>query len=277
MVYVDGAQADLVPLLNEYPRGSMERDILKDMEESSEVFRFDSQDELKFELSMRANTVNSARSLNSSGMDFSTFKDSRCNSDFWERKENGGFLLLNGVSPASAIRDIFQNGRKYATECATAMVIVFLGALVRSYGDALFNSTFPKIYLMNWVRLDPLLKGIGVPRKTPKLLLGDRGYFNNPEYNPETPEWQGENVIVLPNDMYYGHGIGITTADNIIKSLNGNRKEGATQSAYQTDTAARPDYGELYKRYQAAAPVQTATSLVWQSFPAERRRASAMR
>lgn len=277
MVYVDGARADLVPLLNEYPRGSMERDILKDMDESSEVFRFDSQDELKFELTLRANTVNSARSLNSSGMDFSTFKESRCNLEFWERKDNGGFLLLNGVSPASAIRDIFQNGRKYATECATAMVIVFYGALVRSYSDALFNSTFPRINLMNWIKLDPLLKGIGVPHKTPKLLLGDRGYFSNPDFDPETPEWQGENVIVLPNAMYYGHGIGITTADNIIKVLNENRKEGATQTAYQTDSAARPDYSELYKRYLAAPPVQTAASLVWQPFPAERRRVSAMR
>jgi protein-glutamine gamma-glutamyltransferase len=277
MVYVDGARADLVPLLNEYPRGSMERDILKDMDESSEVFRFDSQDELKFELTLRANTVNSARSLNSSGMDFSTFKESRCNLELWERKDNGGFLLLNGVSPASAIRDIFQNGRKYATECATAMVIVFYGALVRSYSDALFNSTFPRINLMNWIKLDPLLKGIGVPHKTPKLLLGDRGYFSNPDFDPETPEWQGENVIVLPNAMYYGHGIGITTADNIIKVLNENRKEGATQTAYQTDSAARPDYSELYKRYLAAPPVQTAASLVWQPFPAERRRVSAMR
>jgi len=277
MIYVDGARADLTPLLNEYPRGSMERDILKDMEDSSEVFRFGSQDELKFELTLRTNTVNSARSLNNSGMDFSTFKESRCNLEYWERKENGGFLLLNGVSPASAIRDIFQSGRKYATECATAMVIVFYGALVRSYGDALFNSTFPRIYLMNWSRLDPLLKGIGMPRKTPKLLLGDRGYFSNPEFDPETPEWQGENVIVLPNAMYYGHGIGITTADNIIKVLNENRKEGATQTAYQTDSAARPDYSELYKRYEAAAPVQTAAPLVWQSFPAGRRRVSVMR
>ncbi len=277
MVYVDGTQADLIPLLNSFPRGSMERDILKDMEESREAFRFRTEDELKFELTFRANTVNSARSLNGSGMDFSTFKDSRCNTAYWERKENGGFLLRGGVSPASAIRDIFQNGRKYATECATAMVIVFYGALVRSYGDALFNSTFPRIYLMNWIRLDPLLKDIGIPHKTPKLLLGDRGYFSNPDFDPETPEWQGENVIVLPNALYYGHGIGITTADNIIAALNENRKEGATQTAYQQDSAARPDFSELYRRYAAATSVQTAASLVWPAFPAERRRVFAMR
>lgn len=37
--------------------------------------------------------------------------------------DEGGFLLRSGVTPASAIRDIFRNGRQYGFECATAIVI----------------------------------------------------------------------------------------------------------------------------------------------------------
>lgn len=272
MVYLGGARLDPATILSDLPSGSMERVILKSMNESEEVFRFGTEDELKFELELRAQTANAARSLNASGMDFAVFHRSRCNETYWERKENGGFLLREGVSPAAAIRDIFQNGRKYATECATAMVIVIYGALLRVYSDALFDATFPSIYLMNWNRLDPLLKNIGIPRKTPALIIGDRGYFNNPDVNPQTPEWQGENVIVLPDALYYGHGIGIAKADSIIAALNQNRKEGATRAAYLMDSAARPSYSALYKRYAAAASARTAQApIVWPPFPAPRR------
>jgi ubiquitin len=55
---------------------------------------------------------------------------------------------------------------------------------------------------------------------------GDCRYFKNPDVNPETPQWQGENVIDLNDGKYYGHGIGIRTADEIINALNERRKEG---------------------------------------------------
>lgn len=271
MVFVGGSRFDTAPLQSTFPAGSTERLILKTMAESGDAFRYGSEGELKFELTLRTQTANAAKELNGSGLDFAVFHESRCNEAYWVRKQNGGFSLKDGASPAAAIRDIFQNGRKYATECATAMVIVYYGALLRVYGDALFNSTFPSIYLMNWSRLDPLLKEVGIPRKVSELLIGDRGYFNNPDVNPQTPEWQGENVIVLPNSLYYGHGMGITTAENIIAALNENRKQGARRSAYLMDSAARPDYGTLYKVYAASAPRGEA-SIVWQPFPTPRRR-----
>jgi protein-glutamine gamma-glutamyltransferase len=60
--------------------------------------------------------------------------------------------------------------------------------------------------------------------------------------NPLTPEWQGENVFDLGGGVYYGHGMGVTRADRILRALDGARKEGATRPAYLMDTVKRQDY-----------------------------------
>ncbi|MPN63583.1 Protein-glutamine gamma-glutamyltransferase [bioreactor metagenome] len=145
------------------------------------------------------------------------------------------------------------------------MVILYYKALLEVFGDELFDATFPKITLMNWHALDPLIREVGIPRPVADVLLGDRGYFDNPDVDPETPQWQGENVIVLPDDLYYGHGIGIRTADEMIRALNGNRFEGATQSAEFLDSLARPNFKKLYQVMprEASRPAV----LDWTSFP----------
>ncbi|MDR1629917.1 MAG: protein-glutamine gamma-glutamyltransferase [Oscillospiraceae bacterium] len=245
MIAVQGG-FDYNALLNSYPPNSVERQVLEAMQNSTTTYRFDSLGVLQFELSVRRELVLSAEKLNKSYLSFATFQDSRCNEDYWERTPNGGFLLKRGVSAADAINDIFTNGRKYATECATAMVIVHYKALLEVYKKELFERTFTSIYLMDWELRQPLLREISVPRKVSELLLGDRGYFNNPDVDPKTPWWQGENVIVLPNNLFYGHGIGIRTADQIIQSLNRSRRQGATRTAYLMDSAARPNYQRLY-------------------------------
>ena len=68
--------------------------------------------------------MNAAHALNKSGMGFDVFHKSKCNEDYWFRTDNGGFRLKSGIKGSDAINDIYQNGRKYKTECATAMVIV---------------------------------------------------------------------------------------------------------------------------------------------------------
>ena len=83
-------------------------------------------------------------------------------------------------------------------------------------------------------------------------LPGDRRYFANPDVNPETPEWQGENVIDLGDGLYFGHGIGTHKAETFIRDLNDNRKGDATREAYLVKKAGRPDFKRLYNLYEDA-------------------------
>ncbi len=266
MIIISGSTFNISETIDEYPENSVERQLLEQMSKSEETYRYDTLEQLKFELSLRREIVDASRALNRSGLKFAVFHETKCNPEYWDRTSNGGFRLKSGVKPSDAIRDIFENGRQYATECATAMVIVYYGALLEVFPEKTFNRLFPSIYLMNWHRLDSLLREVGTPKRVADILLGDRCYFRNPEVNPKTPELQGENVIVLPNGLYYGHGMGIANADQIIRALNANRKEGATQSAYfMDDSAARPNFKRLAEASQSAA-VRPAV-LHWRPFP----------
>lgn len=266
MITIAGSPFQISEIIGGYSENSVERQLLEQMSKSAQTYRYDTVGQLKFELTLRAEIVDAARALNRSGLRFAVFHKSECNPEYWDRTGNGGFRLKSGAKPGDAIRDIFKNGRKYATECATAMVIVYYGALLEVFSEETFNRLFSSIYLMNWHELDPLLREVGTPRRAADILLGDRCYFNNPEVDPQTPELQGENVIVLPGGLYYGHGVGIVNADRIIRMLNDNRKEGATQSAYfMEDTAARPNFKRLEEASQRVAARPSV--LYWEPFP----------
>jgi protein-glutamine gamma-glutamyltransferase len=249
MLLVDNKPIDAA-LLEEYPAGSIERKALEIMQKSEETLRYNSLDELKFELRLRSAIVRAAEDLNRSGMRFAVFSKSYAHPDYWTRRSDGGFLLKTGVRASDAIRDIFKNGRLYGTECATAMPIVYLKALLDVFGDEAFNRMFTTIYLMNWRYLPAELSATGRMQKTKTYLPGDRRYIANPDVDPQTPEWQGENVIDLGNGLYYGHGMGKRTVDEIIRALNFNRFAGARREAYLMDTAGRPDFRRLFRDYQ---------------------------
>lgn len=245
MIFIAGKKTapESIPGISQ---GSVENTVLTQLAASSKKLDYDSEEQLLFELHVRSQTVAAARELDRSGMDFAIFRKSRCNPNFWDRTAEGGFRLKSGAKPSAAILDIFEHGRKYATECATAMVIVYYRALLAVWGAETFDRIFPKIELMNWHHLDRLLREVGLMKKEPFYLPGDRRYFANPDVDPLTPEWQGENVIALNGNLYYGHGVGIHDADFIIRSLNGNRIEDADESAYLMDSAGRPNYKNLF-------------------------------
>lgn len=262
MITVSGYLFNISSIANDYPANSFEMHLLNKMIASSEEYQYNNLNQLKFELDLRKEIVNTSIDLNNSDLAFSNFNESKCNPEYWFRTNNGGFKLKEGVNPNEAIIDIFVNGSKYATECATALMIVYYKALLNTYSNELFNKLFPKIYLMDWDVTEPLLIDVTFLHKTKDILPGDRGYFENPDFDPATPEWQGENVIILPDSMYYGHGIGITTSEEIIQALNSTRIAGATQTAYLLDSIGRPNFKKL-----TAANNNPAKSLVWQPFP----------
>lgn len=265
MIIVSNTSFDISTIVNDYPENSTQQQLLEKMAESRDTYKYDNVSQLKFELDYRGKIVDSAIGLNKSGLAFSTFKDSKCNPEYWIRTDNGGFIKKVGVKSGSAISDIYKSGKSYATECATAIMIIYYKALLDICKEDLFNKLFPEIYLMDWDVREPLLKEAAAPKAVTEILLGDRGYFSNPDFNPKTPEWMGENVIVLPDSMYYGHGIGIAAADTIIDALNSRRTEGASQSAYLEDSVGRPNFKKLanaiYNLSGQASP------LVWRPFP----------
>lgn len=253
MILIDNRPLESEALFGEYRQGEIERTVLNIMSGSTEKYRFDSIDQLKFELRLRREIVNAANALNKSRLAFEVFRESRCNRQFWRRRGDGGFVLLPGVRASDAVRDIFKNSEKYGTECATAMVIVYLKALLEIFPEDAYNNMFPEITLMNWDDIPPALRGIGLMSRRADYMPGDRRYIANPDVNPETPEWQGENVIDMGDGTYYGHGIGKHRAETIIRALNRNRRPGAGREAYLMDSAARPDFKGLFGRFRTAA------------------------
>jgi protein-glutamine gamma-glutamyltransferase len=242
MITISGSSVQPYDIYNQWLPSVLEKMIIEKMAKSQTVYEYDSLNVLKFELVLRMEMISSARELNQSKVSFATFDRSRCNPDYWEMYDTGVFKLKTGVQPSTGIRDIFVNGSKYAFECATAMVIVFYKAVLDSTGEKAFNELFANMYLFSW-HYDP---DLGLKSYNPSdYFPGDVRYFKNPDVNPETPQWQGENVVILEDGTYYGHGIGIKTADQLISILNKQRKPGAIQSAYLMDQVTRPDFKKL--------------------------------
>ena len=243
MLIISGRQANPAVLADEWGLNRVQREVVQRMAASGEEFVYPSPELLQFELKMRDHLVRSAIALYESGIAFSTFENSRANPVYWDRTELGGFRLRTGVPPSQGIINIFQEGRKYATECATAMVIILYHAVLQSIRREDFERMFADILLYDW-RYDQDLD-LQTTRTT-TFLPGDILYFANPDHNPDKPQWQGENAVDLGRGMYYGHGAGIRDAESMIEFLNEQRRYGATRSAYLVPQATRPGFAYLF-------------------------------
>lgn len=213
--------------------------IAQQLSQSRETYIYDTLDQLRFECRLREQLVVNSVALFESGVRYAVFEYSECNPRFWRRTPNGGFKQRLFVRSSQAISDIYLNGPLYAFECATAMVIILYKAVLDTIGIELFDRLFQDLFLFSW-ETD---RNLGLRTySTRDQILGDIVYFKNPQVNPLTPEWQGENAVVLSTDQYYGHGIGIRSSDEIIAVLNAQRRPGATQSAYLMNEKTRPDF-----------------------------------
>ncbi|MBS4197501.1 protein-glutamine gamma-glutamyltransferase [Lederbergia citri] len=224
------------------PLSSIERVIIQGMQNDSVVYSFQSIDELSFELKLRKNIVESAREMDQGDSHFEPFEESYCNPGYWNLTIAGGFQLKKGVKPSEAILDIYRNSSLYAFECATAMIIIYYHATLKSIGENVFNQLFQNIYLYSW-HFDPDL-GIHTIH-TEQFLPGDVVYFNNPDVDPDTSWWRGENAVVLEDGTFFGHGLGIRTAWHMIQLLNEKRKQGSIRSAFLTNSVTRPTFKHL--------------------------------
>jgi protein-glutamine gamma-glutamyltransferase len=222
----------------------LEKEIFLLKNKSNIHYMYDSIEELKFELKLRSQIIAAARSLNSSKVGFATFKTSRCNDQYWSLTAKGGFQLKKEVLPSHAIQDIFINGHEYAFECATAIAIVLYKAVLGCISENRFNVLFADMLLWDW-NFDSDLRLISI-NSNKETYPGDILYFKNPDYSPETPQWQGESVVKLGEDLYYGHGIGIKNANEIINKLNSLRKPDSQQSAFLFEQASFPDFKYLF-------------------------------
>jgi protein-glutamine gamma-glutamyltransferase len=248
MVIINGQPVTVIPMDSPDP---LQQNIFDILSKSTRRYEYASPEELVTELIARKSVVQASRDLAHSGFQFRVFRKSYANPAYWDRNMLGGFNLKSGVKPSDAIRDIFQNGQLYATECSTAVIIVYLGAMLGVVSEDQFNKLFPDIYLMNWEHIDRDL-ALREFDEIEDELPGDARYFINPDVDPVHPEWQGENVFYLGNGQYYGHGAGIDDAAGIIRKLNGLRKAGAQTPAYLLPGAKRQDYKQLTK-YRLAA------------------------
>jgi protein-glutamine gamma-glutamyltransferase len=193
---------------------------------------------------LRKNIIASARAMNEGDARFETFKNTRGNPRYWNLSNAGGLKLRRDMLPSDAIQDIYENSSLYAFECATAAVIIYYHAVLNTIDEPLFNQLFQNLYLYGW-HVDPDL-GIQSIR-TNHYLPGDIVYFDNPDFNPETSWWRGENAVVLGDGTYFGHGLGIWTAKQMIQLLNKTRKPRSSQSAYMTNLVSRPSFEYLAK------------------------------
>ncbi|RDW20349.1 protein-glutamine gamma-glutamyltransferase [Oceanobacillus arenosus] len=227
-----------------WPSDSIESVIIQRMQEAPIVYSYQSMYELSFELKLRKNIIESSRSMNQGASPFANLANSRCNPQYWQLTEAGGFRLRDDAEPSDAIRDIYKNSALYAFECATAIIIIYYHAVLGSIDEHLFNQLFRNLYLYSWHSDSDL--GIH-DIKTSHFLPGDVVYFNNPDFNRETPWWQGENAVVLEDGTYFGHGIGIEKAEQMIQALNKTRMPGSNQSAYLEIFATRLSFKHLAK------------------------------
>lgn len=206
---------------------------------SSEVHRYVHSRELLFELMLRENMINSANALNESEVEFSVFQTSKFHSVYWS-KTSRGYMLKPNVLPSDAIKDIFHNGSEYGFECSTAIVVIFYYAVLQSIDERAFNRLFNHLLVWDWSYDEDL--GI-ITKVGSDFIPGDVMYFYNPDYH--NPVWIGENVVFLGEDKYFGHGIGIGTAEEMIKALNTLRKTDATRSAHLIHQHSRLNFKYL--------------------------------
>lgn len=218
---------------------NMEGKIFVELQNSQQVYRYFSWKQLEFELLLRKNIIEAAKLLAKAPVEFKVFQESRFNSLYWT-KTSRGYRLKPFIRPSQAIEDIYKNGHEYAFECSTAIVIIYYYAVLQSINMNAFDQLFQSLLIWDWSYDEDLRI---ITKAGTELIPGDVIYFHNPDYL--YPVWIGENTVYLGDGLYFGHGIGVGTKEEIIQTLNTLRKSNPTKSAYVLSQYSRLDYPYL--------------------------------
>ncbi|GIO15758.1 protein-glutamine gamma-glutamyltransferase [Cohnella xylanilytica] len=210
---------------------------------SPTVYAYPSAGQLRHEMELRAAIVSAAEALAGSGLRFEDFDKAACNEQLWHLTKEGGFRIREDAAPANGIRDIFSNGWRYATECATATVIAVYRGVLATMRESEFNSLFSGLLLYDW-HTDSDLR-LTVRQDAKESFPGDLLYFANPDFDPDDAIWRGENVVKISDNLYYGHPFGIVPGETIVAGLNRHRRPGSSVWAYLKDDVVYPDYAYL--------------------------------
>ena len=199
------------------------------------------------EVQIRTHTIEGAKILDQAkqagrGLGFANdLRKTEANPQFWQVDQSGRMHVRPGVSPADAVDDIFNNPQAYVLDCAAASHVVGLRAIKNTIGAEDFNRTHQGLNIYGWdaQRLNSdgdmqslsKISGDQNQRAMGGIRAGDVGYFKNPD-NIST-EWQGENVISLGGDQYWGHPGGTKSSQGWVDWMNENaRTPYATREAF---------------------------------------------
>jgi len=215
-----------------------------------------SSDSLDFELKVRTNFVRAANELSESQLAFPSHADEGplikgLKLKHWETKGTG-ISLKKGSRPSQGIREIFEAARTEGVEaeCNTALHLVWYKGILDSavsedQFDRLFDYRGTGQYEFDISGYDSSSPGALLPRMpAADYLPGDYRFFENPQFNPKTPAWRGENVIQMPRG-FYGHPGGTKSKEEWISFLNKHRGEDAKLKAFLSDDAQRFDWDML--------------------------------
>ncbi|WP_223881836.1 protein-glutamine gamma-glutamyltransferase [Niallia endozanthoxylica] len=204
----------------------VQREIYLALADSLSPHYYETTHQFLFDILLKENIIKAAKLLNDKRPDFSPFVTSKFNPTFWT-KTPFGYSLKPNVLPSNAISDIYNNSSEYGFECETAVVLIFYKAVLDSISNRSFNHLFQKLLVWDW----SYDRDLGIYTESGNNFIpGDVVYFYNPDY--DHPIWMGENAVYLGRDLYFGHGIGVKTSEEMIAALNTLRKKNAVKSAY---------------------------------------------
>jgi protein-glutamine gamma-glutamyltransferase len=217
------------------------------------------------DIAFRAHVVQASKDLAASGASFSpSHETDKVNKELWTLGYGGRMQVRKWLpdgeigKPSTALRDIFQNGRQYGFECATAMMVIYHKAILDHVGDEAFDKMFSEPRNLAFFRWDiedtDFVDAKKLVHRPMPLQPGTHYYFENPDAAPENSAFRGENVLYLGDGQFYAHGIVgdsgtyLVTEKDIVDTLSALRAPGADTVPRRVNMAMWLDGHSLSKK-----------------------------